>query len=126
MVIFVLLTIVWMLIIGDAGFLEILIGIGISIVVARSIELPVGFLEFCRSIPRFFIAMAKAYIESFQLLLNPGWHEEYRVVSKRFDSSWESVMEVFEVTVTPRKILVDMEEDGYLEHVLEEVKKDGS
>ena len=121
MVTFILLMSVWMLLVGRAEPLGILVGVLLSAAIASSIEIPVRSLEVLRSIPRMLLAIAKAYLEAFQMFKR-GLVGDYRVKTKELNTPWKTVIEVFEVTITPKTIVVDIEEDGLLEHVLSKSK----
>jgi len=112
---------VWMLLVGRAEPLGILVGVLLSAAIASSIEVPVKSLEVLRSIPRMLLAIAKAYLEAFQMFKR-GLVGDYRVKTKELNTPWKTVIEVFEVTITPKTIVVDIEEDGLLEHVLSKSK----
>ncbi|MCD6253469.1 MAG: Na+/H+ antiporter subunit E [Thermotogae bacterium] len=118
---FILLMSVWMLLVGRAEPLGILVGVLLSAAIASSIEIPVRSLEVLRSIPRMLLAIAKAYLEAFQMFKR-GLVGDYRVKTKELNTPWKTVIEVFEVTITPKTIVVDIEEDGLLEHVLSKSK----
>jgi len=118
---FILLMLVWMLLVGRAEPLGILVGVLLSAAIASSIEVPVKSLEVLRSIPRMLLAIAKAYLEAFQMFKR-GLVGDYRVKTKELNTPWKTVIEVFEVTITPKTIVVDIEEDGLLEHVLSKSK----
>jgi len=118
---FILLMSVWMLLVGRAELPEILVGVLLSAMIAGNTEVSVKSLEVLRSIPRMLFALAKAYVEAFQMFKR-GLVGEYRVKTKELNTPWKTVMEVFEVTITPKTLVVDIEEDGFLEHVLRKSK----
>jgi multicomponent Na+:H+ antiporter subunit E len=110
----ILRLILWFLLTANFGPANIAIGLAIAFLLPREDTRPESIKEWLRIIKKISIAIPVAYIEAFQMLVNP--HSQEDVIQERVRpnrSSWLIFLDVFLITFTPKTIVLKYREEGW-------------
>jgi multicomponent Na+:H+ antiporter subunit E len=107
---------IWFLLTANWSVENIIIGIIIALLLPRSYTAPQKLKDLLQVLFKIILAIPKAYMEAFEMLIRPHNHEEIimeRVQSKR--SPRLIFLDVFLITFTPKTIVLKYHEEGWYE-----------
>ncbi len=110
----------WFLLTADVSLANILIGVGISLIIPvsglRSYAAPAVLKDWLHILWEIIVAIPKAYIEAFEMILYP--HEREEIIcekSKPRRTPGLLFLEIFLITFTPKTIVVKHHDEGWNE-----------
>ncbi|WP_373536173.1 Na+/H+ antiporter subunit E [Microcoleus sp.] len=98
---------IWFLLTSDLSVANIIIGVLIAFLLPRGYTSPERFKDWVRIIKKILIAIPVAYIEAFQIIVNP--HNGEDIILERVKLKRSPIMiflDVFVITFTPKTIVV--------------------
>ena len=107
---------IWLLLTANFGWLNILIGVAIALLLPRSTTSPERLKDLLGGIWKIIIAIPQAYAESIQLMLRPHRHEE--IVMERVQSGRSRgliFLDIFLITFTPKTTVLNYLDEGWYE-----------
>ncbi len=110
----ILRLILWFLLTANFGLTNIAIGIAIAFLLPRGDTRPESIEEWLRMVKKISIAIPVAYIEAFQMLVNP--HSQEDIIQERVRpnrSPWLIFLDVFLITFTPKTVVLKYREEGW-------------
>ena len=110
----------WFLLTADASWANILIGVGISLIIPvfgpRSYIAPAVLKDWLHILWEIIVAIPKAYIEAFEMILYPHDREETICQkSKPRRTPGLLFLEIFLITFTPKTIVIKHHDEGWNE-----------
>jgi len=110
----------WFLLTADLSWQNILMGLGISLIIPkfgpRSYIAPAVLKDWLHILWEITVAIPKAYIEAFEMILFPHNREEIvRQDSKPRRTPGLLFLDIFLITFTPKTIVVKHHEEGWHE-----------
>lgn len=112
----ILRLLIWFLLTANFQIDNILIGCLIAILLPRSNASPERLKDLLKGILKIVLAIPQAYIEAFQLILNP--HTEESIVMERTQlgrSSGLVFLDIFLITFTPKTTVLNYHKEGWYE-----------
>ena len=108
---------IWFLLTADLSWANILIGVGVSLLLPkfgpRSYTAPAVVKDWLQILWETIMAIPRAYIEAFEMMLYPHSEEELTVVpSKARRTPGLLFLDIFLITFTPKSIVVKHYEEG--------------
>lgn len=110
----------WFLLTADMSWANILIGVGISLLIPvfgpRSYVAPAILKDWIHILWEILVAIPRAYIEAFEMILYP--HEREEIIcekSKPRRTPGLLFLEIFLITFTPKTIVVKHHDEGWNE-----------
>lgn len=108
---------IWLLVTADLSWVNVLIGLAIALLFAKKQQQVTPWKDILRLLGKIAIAIPKAYLEAFEMILWPHHQEVITVVSGLPHPSSEVVfLEIFLITFTPKTIVLDQTDGGYDVH----------
>ena len=107
---------IWLLLTANFGWLNILIGVAIALLLPRSTTSPERLKDLLGGIWKIIIAIPQAYAEAIQLMLRPHRHEE--IVMERVQSGRSRgliFLDIFLITFTPKTTVLNYLDEGWYE-----------
>lgn len=105
---------IWFLLTADFSLANSLIGLGIAIVLPRSVTRPSAIRDWLHVIWEIIVAIPIAYIEAVEIMLRPHLYED--VVLERVKPNRTPgliFLDIFLITFTPKTIVLNYREDGW-------------
>jgi len=108
---------IWFLLTANFSWANILMGVGVSLLLPkfgpRSYVAPAVLKDWLQILWEIMIAIPKAYIEAFEMILFPHDQEELTVVPSRPRRTPGLLfLDIFLITFTPKSIVVKHYEEG--------------
>lgn len=109
---------IWLLLTADLSLANIAIGVAISFLLPtfgpRSYVAPSVLKDWLHILWEIIVAIPKAYIEAFEMMLRPHRHEEITSEpSRRRRTPGLLFLDIFLITFTPKTIVVKHHEEGW-------------
>lgn len=107
---------IWFLLTANFSLANIIIGVIIALILPRGFPGSERFRDWLQSFWKIIVAIPQAYVESFDMILNP--HLEEEIVMERVPAPRSSrliFLDVFLITFTPKTIVVKYHEEGWYE-----------
>ncbi|HIK07245.1 MAG TPA: Na+/H+ antiporter subunit E [Trichormus sp. M33_DOE_039] len=122
---FILRMVIWLLLTANISWINILIGVIISLLLPRGVTSPDKLKDWLQVIIKTLVAIPVAYLEAFEIIFRPHQHEEIileRVKPKR--SPRLIFLDIFIITFTPKTIVTRYRQEGWYEvHQIQTRKK---
>lgn len=122
---FILRMVIWLLLTANVSWINILIGVIISLLLPRGVTSPDKLKDWLQVIIKTLVAIPVAYLEAFEIIFRPHQHEEIileRVKPKR--SPRLIFLDIFIITFTPKTIVTRYRQEGWYEvHQIQPRKK---
>lgn len=122
---FILRMVIWLLLTANFSWINILIGVIISLLLPRGVTSPDRFKDWLQVMIKTIVAIPVAYLEAVEIIFRPHKHEEIileRVKPKRSPNL--VFLDIFIITFTPKTIVTNYREEGWYEvHQIQPRKK---
>lgn len=107
---------IWFLLTSDLGLANILIGVAVALILPRSSKLKSNLKDWLGALKEIVLAIPKAYVEAFQIMLQP--HEREEITLERVKPNRTPgliFLDIFVITFTPKTIVLKYRDDGWYE-----------
>jgi len=116
---------IWFLLTANFSVANIIIGVSVALLLPGLKKTPKALKDWLRVLGEILVAIPQAYIEAFQIMLQPHKYEEItmeRVQPQRTPGL--VFLDIFLITFTPKTIVLKYHEDGWYEvHRVQRRKK---
>lgn len=116
---------IWFLLTANFSVANIIIGVSVALLLPGLKKTPKALKDWLRVLGEILVAIPQAYIEAFQIMLQPHKYEEItmeRVPPQRTPGL--VFLDIFLITFTPKTIVLKYHEDGWYEvHRVQRRKK---
>ncbi|WP_427161581.1 Na+/H+ antiporter subunit E [Aliinostoc sp. HNIBRCY26] len=122
---FILRMVIWLLLTANFSWINILIGVIISLLLPRGVTSPDKLKDWVQVIIKTLVAIPVAYMEAFEIIFRPHQHEEIILEHVKPKRSPNLVfLDIFIITFTPKTIVTKYREEGWYEvHQIQPRKK---
>ncbi|MCF4969400.1 Na+/H+ antiporter subunit E [Nostoc sp. CMAA1605] len=122
---FILRMVIWLLLTANVSWINILIGVIISLLLPRGVASPDKLKDWVQVIIKTLVAIPVAYLEAFEIIFRPHQHEEIILEHVKPKRSPRLVfLDIFIITFTPKTIVTKYREEGWYEvHQIQPRKK---
>lgn len=107
---------IWFLLTANLSLENVIIGVIISLLLPRSYTEPEVLKDWLLVLGKILWAIPQAYIEAFELIINP--HEEEEIIMEKVASQRSRrlvFLDVFLITFTPKTIVIKYNNNGCYE-----------
>lgn len=107
---------IWFLLTANLSAANIVIGVGIALLLPRSVTVPGRLTDWLRVLWEIVVAIPQAYLEAIELIVRPHQQEDItmeRVRSRRTPGL--IFLDIFLITFTPKTIVLKYHEAGWYE-----------
>lgn len=107
---------IWLLLTANFGWVNILIGVAIALILPRPSTPPERLRSLLRSLLTIILAIPQAYKEAIELILNP--HTEEEIVMERVQTGRSRgliFLDIFLITFTPKTTVLNYLDEGWYE-----------
>ena len=112
----ILRLMIWFLLTADLSIVNIVIGVAVALLLPRSAIAPSLLKDWLRAFGEIAVAIPKAYVEAFEIMLFPHRYEE--IVTEKVPPRRTIgliFLDIFAITFTPKTIVVKYHERGWYE-----------
>ena len=111
---------IWFLLTANLSVANIIIGVCVALLLPRSYTEAEALKDWLAVLWKIVLAIPQAYIEAFELLIDP--HEEEEVIMEKVATQRSRrlvFLDIFLITFTPKTIVVKYHEEGWYEvHII--------
>jgi multicomponent Na+:H+ antiporter subunit E len=108
--------VIWFLLTSDLSLANILIGVTIALVLPRSSRIKSRLKDWAGVLKEIILAIPKAYVEAFQIMLAPYNRGEIKLERVRPNRTPGLIfLDIFVITFTPKTIVLKYRQDGWYE-----------
>ncbi|MDS3860466.1 Na+/H+ antiporter subunit E [Thermosynechococcaceae cyanobacterium BACA0444] len=108
--------VIWFLLTSDLSLANILIGVAVALILPRSSRIKSKLRDWAGVLKEIILAIPKAYVEAFQIMLAPYNHSEVKLERVRPNRTPGLIfLDIFVITFTPKTIVLKYREDGWYE-----------
>ncbi|BAU13660.1 hypothetical protein LEP3755_42000 [Leptolyngbya sp. NIES-3755] len=113
---FILRMTIWLLLTANFGWVNIVIGAAIALLLPRPSTPPERLKSLLRSLATILLAIPQAYKEAIELIVNP--HTEEEIVMERVKTGRSRALiflDIFLITFTPKTTVLNYLDEGWYE-----------
>ncbi len=108
--------VIWFLLTSDLSWANILIGVAVALLLPRSSRIKSRLKDWMGALKEIIWAIPKAYVEAFQMMLQPHDHEEVTIERVKPNRTPGLIfLDIFVITFTPKTIVLNYRDDGWYE-----------
>jgi multicomponent Na+:H+ antiporter subunit E len=107
---------IWFLLTADGSLINIIIGICVAVLLPQTYTEPSVLKDWLKLLWKVIVAIPKAYIEAFELILFPHRHEDVSMKRAKPNRTPGLVfLDIFLITFTPKTIVLKYHKTGWYE-----------
>lgn len=112
----ILRLVIWFLLTADFSVANIIIGVSIALLLPGRPKTPESLKDWLRVLGEVIVAIPKAYIEAFEIILRPHKHEDITMERVKAGRTPGLIfLDIFLITFTPKTIVLKYHEQGWYE-----------